>query len=284
MRLPTAAANPLPETPPRPGRRRFLAFLASSAWASTLADTPKLRPLKFRISPEGWGDAQPREVEALLQSAAAVLWQHFPDRDSPRFVVVRGHQGPIVHFKKNAIGESVMELDTGDRYWAQFSYQFGHEFCHILANFDNDWKGNLWFEEMLCETASLFTLRKLAKAWEEAPPFPHWKSFAPAFNRYSDDVMKSRESLSLTGIADYYKKHAAALQADATQRPINGAMAAALLPLFEAAPLHWEAITWLNSKPSPPGETFSEYLEKWATASPNRHQTFIRQIRKLFQG
>ena len=67
---------------------------------------------------------------------------------------------------------AIYERDGIEAYRA---YQFAHEFCHILCNFDDDWKGNNWFEETMCETSSLFVLRRLSKEWEERPPYPAWK-------------------------------------------------------------------------------------------------------------
>lgn len=253
--------------------------LADPAWGK--AET---KQLKFRLLPESWGDASLVELEKVLLSAGGTLWGHFPGRELPRFLVQRGKDGPIVHFKKNIAGETVMELDAEGRRWAQFSYQFAHEFTHILAHFDEDWTGNLWFEETLCETASLFALRTMGRQWRENPIYPNWASYSATLEGYAADVIKSRPVLSQVDLAGFVKKHRDKLQSTPINRAMNGAMAVPLLPLFEALPSRWEAITWLNSRPSQPGESFGDYMDKWEAAAPARHTGFVRLLRKLFVG
>jgi len=64
---------------------------------------------------------------------------------SPILVEAKG--GPIVLFRRGKNDEIFVRLDTGGYLWAQYSYQFAHEFCHILCRYDQDKTGNKWFEE-----------------------------------------------------------------------------------------------------------------------------------------
>src|SRR6478752_6136665 len=118
-------------------RRRFLTGLLLSA--AVLQPGPAgaggADDLKFRVGTDGWGSATPAEVEAVLRSAAAMMWPLFPGRRVEPFVVLRGREGPIVHYQRNVIGEIVMKLDTSGHLWCQYVYQFAHEFCHILCGF-----------------------------------------------------------------------------------------------------------------------------------------------------
>ena len=60
-----------------------------------------------------------------------------------------------------------------DRKWAKFGYQFSHEFCHVLSNYENlKANPNNWFHEAICELASVFTLRRMAERWPTHPPYP----------------------------------------------------------------------------------------------------------------
>jgi hypothetical protein len=262
-------------------RSWLLGFVGLAASSQSYGKTV---PLEFRLLPEGWGHSAPEELRAVLASAAGALWPYFPDRASPKFVVQRGTAGPIVHFQRNVAGETVMQLDTQDRHWAQAVYQFSHEFCHILANFDEDYTGNLWFEEALCETASLFALKTLGRAWRERPPYPNWQSYAAELEKYAQEVIKSRKPLNFNDLQAFCAKNEAKLRTNPTNRALTGSVAVALLPHFEAVPQRWEAVTWLNSKPSPSGESFPEYLDKWESAAPSRHKAFIGMLRKFLLG
>lgn len=242
-----------------------------------------LEGLRFRVATDGWGAARPQEVEAVLGSAAGVLWKFFPGLKREPFVVVRGQDGPIVHYQRNIVGEIVMKLDTEDHLWCQYVYQFSHEFCHILCGFDDEaWKANNWFEETLCETASLFVLRRLSEVWADRPPFPNWLEYAPEFRRYAQGVMDSRSQVGNGHLADFYRQHRRELEQTPRDRSLNGAMALPLLELMEGTPASWQAVTWLNSSPSPEGETFAAYLERWRAAAPVRHREFVTEVMRRF--
>ena len=146
----------------------------------------------FRVETEGFEASEP-DVRAICSSAGRELWRLFPDYNLTPFVVTRGRQGPIVLFQRNDRGEIVMRLDTQNTYWCQYAYQFSHEFCHILCGYDEDFAGNKWFEETLCETASLFCMRAMSRSWENDPPYPHWKDYRHALRSYTDDVIAQRK-------------------------------------------------------------------------------------------
>ncbi len=236
----------------------------------------------FRIAPDGWGDASPEDMRAVVDSAMKALWPYFPKREIEPFVITHVETVPMVHYERTVRREIIMDLATKNKLWSQLAYQFAHEFCHILCNFDKDSRNCLWFEETVCETASLFTLRKLSSMWKKSPPYPNWADYAPALADYAQTVVKSRTPIASGKLAEFYQTHAEALKANPTDRDLNGAMSLVLLDQFERTPQHWEAVTWLNSSPSPPEETFPLYLKKWLQASPPRHQQFIADITKMF--
>lgn len=271
-------------TPPvSVSRRVFLTALAGCAAGRVFAQETSARAIALRVAPDGWGKASPADVESVLRSAAGTLAPFFDGRPIEPVLVVRGREGPIVHYRRNVLKEVVMKLDTQDLYWCQYSYQFAHEFTHVLAGFNAGWNGNKWFEETVCETASLFSLRRMAELWRKDPPNPVWKSYAPRFAEYAGDVIDSRSQVSASRLGDFYRKNAATLRNNPVDRPLNGAIAAVLLPLFESSPEQWRAVSWLNSAPSPEGESFDGYLKKWLRAVPDRHKAFVREIMNLFQ-
>jgi hypothetical protein len=236
----------------------------------------------FRILPDGWGDGSQEHMREVIISAMKVLWPYFPKRRLEPFVIQHVETVPMVHFERTVRKEIIMDLATMGNLWSQLAYQFAHEFCHILCQFDQDGRGNLWFEETLCETASLFTLRHMATNWKTAAPHPDWRPYSASLTDYAETVIKGRTRLTLEKLPDYYQQNSAILRENPTERSRNGAMAAALLELFERQPEHWESITWLNSSPSPPDETFSTYLTKWLRAVPARHQVFVAKLRATF--
>lgn len=244
---------------------------------------PRAVPL-YRIDTTDF-NAGEADIRAVCDSAAKQLWRHFPDYDLEPFVVTRGKSGPIVLFQRNDAKEIVLRLDTSDTFWSQYAYQFGHEFCHILAGFKPGDNANLWFEETLCEMASLYVLRGMSRDWKEEPPYKHWASYRDSLRSYSDDVILKRKmvrEINTQGLAAFQRKHEAVLAKNPTNRDLNGAMAVVLLPLFEEQPENWEAIRWLNHTARPEQESFAGYLQRWHTAAPERHREFVLEIARMY--
>ena len=255
---------------------------APRALAAGAADRPTMPP--YRIEAGGFG-ASEADIRAVLDSAGHALWRHFGDWKIEPMVVVRGTSGPITLYARNERGEIVVKLDTGETYWCQYAYQFAHEFCHVLCGLKEGNSANKWFEETLCETASLYALREMARTWKKSPPYPNWRDYRDSLRQYADDVILKRDLLLemfSSGLPAFYERRRDALRRNATDREANGAMAVALLHVFEKNPAGWESIRWLNSTPVEKDDTFARYLEKWHDAVPERHRDFVGTIAALF--
>jgi len=263
----------------------LLLALTADGWAAE-AKTAYANPAMpaYRIEPEGF-NASARDIRAVCDSAGRELWRFFPGYEIEPLVVSHRHGGPIVLFKRNSRGEIVLRLDTQKTYWSQYAYQFAHEFCHVLCGFDEDYAGNKWFEETLCETASIFVMRAMARAWADDPPYPHWKDYRHALRKYADNVIAKRDDvyeIYKNGLGEFYLAHREELRSDSGRRDLNGAMSLVFLRLFEQRPERWEAVRWLNNSPSLDGETFQEYLQNWHDAVPAKHKPFVALVADLY--
>ena len=158
--------------------------------------------------------------------------------------------------------------EHGRRHWAQHAYQFAHEFGHILANYDEHERHNKWFEESICETASLFVLRRMSETWKVRPPYPNWKDYIPALAKYADERIGPRSCRPARRSRSGTARTNRCSGKEPCLRDKNTVVAVALLPLFEKRPENWEAITWLNDG-KPHGErTFARYLGDWHARVP----------------
>lgn len=242
--------------------------------------------LVISVQPGGWGGAGVQDIQKLLLSAGSELWKHFPGRRLRPIIVRHSDSGPIVLFRQGPAGEYIVKLDVEGTYWAQFTYQFSHELCHILTNYEKKTsRKNKWFEESLCEMASMFALRRMAVTWRTSPPYPHWKSFAPALRKYADDLQakKERQLPQGTTLAKWYRDNEQGLRKNPTLRSKNGVVANELLGLFEAGPESWAAVGYLNMETLDDSDTFKSYLESWHRHCPAKHKEFVRQIGDLFE-
>ena len=253
-------------------------------WTTGICNADSKQSLKIKINPENF-NASRADIEAVCRSAGDQLLKQMEGVPTLTVQVSRGHHGPIALFKRGKEGEYLVKLATEKTFWAQYAYQFSHEICHVLCGYENDYRGNLWFEESLCETASLYCLRAMSREWRTTPPYGNWRSYSPALSDYADNIQKGRDDyieILRIGLPAYYRKHAAHLSGNPTDRKKNGAIALVLLTLLERSPEHWNAIRWLNSSPSPEGETFLQYLTKWHRAAPKEHTDFIEATASLF--
>jgi hypothetical protein len=221
------------------------------------------------------------DVEKVLYSSAGELWRYFPERQLP-VIEVRAKGGPIVLYERGPKGEIRVRLDTGENLWAQMAYQFAHEFTHILCCYDEKHRETKWFEESLCELASLFALHRMAETWKTRPPYSNWKSYAPSLAKYADERIAKAKLPEGKTLAQWYAENAEALRKDATDRPRNCIVAGVLLPLFENQPEAWAAVEYLNTEPFPGPYTFAEYLKAWQGHSPEKLRPFVARIGKEF--
>ena len=239
---------------------------------------------KISVLPGDWG-GDVDDVAAVCRSAAGEFNRLMPDRDpAPITVRYRAKGPPMVVFGKGDDGERRVLLDSRDRAWAQLAFQFAHEYCHIQCNYREANTANLWFEESLCETASLFALKRMATTWKTNPPYGNWKSYAPSLGEYAADRVKGTESRDGLSMAQWLGRHETALRANATDRGKNQVVAVALLPLFEKGPEHWAAVRYLNRWERTTRElTFAEYLRDWHSRVPTEHKEFVAEVGRLFE-
>ena len=236
-----------------------------------------IRPVKA----EEW-KCEIRDVEKVLNSAADELWRYFPDTRLPP-VEVSAKGGPIVLFGRGPQGEIRVRLNTGERLWAQMAYQFAHEFCHILSNYDDKHGPTKWFEESLCETASLFALRRMGHTWETHPPYSNWMSYAPHLTEYAAKRLDEARLPPGKTFAQWYRENAEALRANATDRARNNIVAGVLLPLLEADPQGWEAVSYLNKEVFPANYTFEDHLKAWQRQCPEKRAAFVAKVAAVFE-
>jgi hypothetical protein len=262
-----------------------LTIIIADAWPAHAdekkADPPKRQELDIRpVSQDAWGNNK-EYVRAVLASGADTLWVHFPGRPLPP-ILVEPQGGPITLYDRGRNGEYRVRLDTADNLWAQWTFQFAHEFGHILSNYDEVRHQNKWFEETICEVSSLYVLRKLADTWARDPSPPNWKRYAPALRKYAEDRIRKATLPEGQTLAQWYEANARQLTRTGEDRDRNTVVAVQLLPLFEKSPDHWEAITWLAKAKKGHGESLAEFLKAWQAQCPAKHRAFVAAVADMF--
>jgi hypothetical protein len=236
----------------------------------------------IRVARDGWGDAEPEDVAKVLDSAGRAISFFFPGRSFPPIEVSRSKSGPITLFQRGPAGEIRVRLDVEGRHWSQFAFQFGHEMGHILCGTVEYQNPNLWFEETLCEVASLYVLGRMAESWKTAPPYPNWKDYADSLAKYRRARMEKAKLPEGTILAEWFRSKEPSLRKDPHQREVNLTMATAILPLFEESAGEWESIGSLNTARGDATRPFRQYLQDWSRSAGEKHRGFIQKIASQF--
>jgi hypothetical protein len=278
-------------------RRRFLTLACAATpglfvWGR---DTPAAsdRTLNLKIAGD-FGSAGESDILAVLHSATNELWKHCPNtRFQVRgFHIFHNPNTPITLFDHTADDRIAIGLNAKDTFWSQYAYQYSHEFLHALAGHSNDWrkidlrgkKPNHWLEESLCEAASLFALRAMAKSWRENPPYPNWRDYSQSLHEYAEErIGTTRIAYPDDDFTAWFRSEQPSLRDHSTQREKNNRIALLLLPLFENHPAGWESLTFANLGPPQPEASLEQHFTRWISHTPATLQPFVRQIARLFQ-
>ena len=257
-------------------------ILALGACLAAAAQDAKKDALVIRVARDGWGDAGAEDITKVLESAGGALRARFPGRALPPIEVSRTDKNPITLFQRGPAGEIRVKLNVEGCHWAQFAFQFGHELGHVLCGNVEVENPNLWFEETLCEAASLFVLGRMAESWKTAPPYPNWKDYSDALAKYRRERMEKAKLPEGATLAGWFREKEVSLRKDPRQRDLNLAMASQILPLLEEAPEHWEAVAALNAIHGDASRPFRQYLRDWSQSAAEKHRPFIRKVAERF--
>jgi len=240
------------------------------------------RQLILRPAAQGWGVAAAEDVRRVLTSSATALWQAAGKPQLP-VIEVSSSGGPIVLHRRGPEGEIRVRLATKDRYWCQYAYQFAHEMGHILCSFDDEAGPNEWFEESLCELASLYALGMMAEEWRKDPPAGNWRDYSRALADYRQRLLDRGQLPAGIDLATWFGEEEVFLRETSTDRRRNLIVAVALLPIFEEKPEAWQALSSLNRGVPFAEESFGAHLGQWLASSARGHHRVIRTIARKFK-
>ncbi len=216
------------------------------------------------VANDNWGATSLTAVLAVLQSACDVLTDAFGTPPDAPIHVARWDQDPrTLHDRR----PYEIRLSARDRYWCQYVYQFSHELCHVMTRFDRYRNHrHKWFEETVCQLASLFVLHRLAALWDRTPPpeIIGAKTFAPNHRTYAEDIQAKWRAPLNGPLPEWLSANIATLETDPYRRELNGVVAIALLGRFNEDPLLWRDCGWLNRWEPGADGTFADYLDSWA--------------------
>lgn len=241
--------------------------------------------LVIRVDGDDWGGARKGQIETVLYAVADQLLSRLPAKMAAPILVSHTEGNPVALYDRGPDGEYRVHLHASGERWYLYAYEFAHELCHIMSNYDENLstdrrKDNQWFEESLCETASLYTLKSLAATWETSPPSSEWLRQVPYLRDYFDLLIgeRHRHLPQHTGLGGWMGDLEPQLRRDPYQREKNQVVANQLLPLFEAYPESWDALSYLNLGPDDAHNELWLYLRNWYDNVPMQHKPLVAGV------
>ena len=249
--------------------------------AITLAD------LEITVEPNrGWGNAPTSNIKALCENVALHFQEQFREEHKVKgtLTIVYRASGPIAYYRTyfgGALDEYKIGLKVTDTFWAQFSYQFGHEFCHVMMNHDETHPNNPndWFFEAICELANVWVIRRMGETWAYRAPYPNWIGWRHNLTNYANTLMNKAEvQYSGTG-AEWLERWEERMRHE-EPGAFNYARVSQLsykfLPIFEENPEAWNIV---RQMPDSKGK-MSEYMRDWYGAVDTEDKRFVEAIAK----
>jgi hypothetical protein len=271
----------------------LLGLVASLSLPGTAsAASPATGQISIRVAPGDWGSARAEDIASVLHTVADMVLPYFPRQLPRRLLVAADPHGPRVLLAGSTQAEHVVRLSARDTRWDQFAYQFAHELCHVLASHSAEPGGDggladrhQWFEEALCEAVSLFVLRRLGSSWAKAPPYPHWRAYAPAFGEYAARLQAEphRQLRPTESARAWLEDNRAELERDPYLRSKNEVVATLLLALIEEKPEDLAGLGYLSDGAVRSSRNFEEYLASWYECCPEDERGLARKVVLLFQ-
>lgn len=168
-----------------------------------------------------------------------------------------------------------------DTSWSQIVFQFSHEFCHLLIG--NPVPPSMrWFEESVCELASLFFLEKLAIIWGQSGLLAH-PEYAPSLISYRTNRINSVEDLkNPSDLSDPSSAIWKDAIANCYNRNFNLQIAKLLLPVFSKYPQLWETVPLLGRLPAQDSVSFPMYLGIWRILAGDSYKQPLNELASIF--
>lgn len=237
--------------------------------------------LTITVQPNrSWGDITTTEIKALCYNVVS----HFQDslRDSHKIDgilnVYYANDGPFIrHNPPNRHNIAISALGT---HLNQFTYQFSHELCHVIHNYEDTTvdNPNLWFQESMCMMASIWVLKDMYRTWKDNPPYTHWKNYREFLLSYANSNME-RQGVQYSGTSEQWlTEWEDFLRSDYknpfTHHLLVSQLSYNFLPIFEENPEAWNAV---RQMPSSKGK-IKDYMRDWYDIVDTEDQRFVQAI------
>lgn len=236
---------------------------------------------------KGWGDAPTSNIKRLCENVALHFQEQLRDEHKIQgdLEIVYHADGPIAFYRSyfgGAPDEYKIGLSVTGKYWSQFAYQFGHEFCHLMHNHDEIYEAipdnpNKWFHETICQLANIWVIRRMAETWETRAPYPNWTNYRHSLKSYADNYI-NRPSIQYEGTAADWLKEWEDLMRNKESGAFNYQRVSQLsykfLSIFEDNPKAWNAVRQIPASTA----KMPHYMRQWHSQVDSLDKPIVEAI------
>lgn len=158
----------------------------------------------------------------------------------PLLTVVQDQDGPITFRKHHLIF-----LSSKGLYHLQHIYQFSHELCHFMVP-DEVCKTYRWFEEMLCEAMSWYSLWMIERRGKVSPI----RELGPLYSTISEYIANSQSKricLSNQPLSSFVSNNLPHLRTNCYNGAVNATIAYEVFPMLQEHPELWKIVPHLHT-------------------------------------
>jgi hypothetical protein len=248
--------------------------------------TPQLRfenHNNFTLVGLDWGDVQHSNIVAVLESVITEFYSVLDKNIIPKHSLFITPREDHPQFNKYEAYD-VIGLSAREQLWGRYSYQFSHELCHfvILSDWFEQQSKFGWFEESMCEMASLFVLEKMSQTWETRPPYQNWAYYAGHFAEYINSTIDEYRIDPTQKLSEWISENIEDLEHGRYIRAKNIFVSLKLLPIFKENPDLWKTIQYLNLIDVDDEMVFIDFLTAWKNVLPLNLASIFILIEKTF--
>lgn len=172
-------------------------------------------------------------------------------------------------------------LNTCSNDWHYYVFEFAHELCHYHIRKDRDEVGQSlrWFEESICELASIFTMRAIRQYSMRQTDSAGWYVLGAGLLERLNREEQKAIPINLD-FSDYTSIELQMLVDDEYQREKNTFIALQLLPIFERQPYLWSTVPLLGRVPE--WVAIDEFIRMWYRLSAPEFSDSIIEVSNVF--
>lgn len=224
-----------------------------------------------------WGSASLNGVQSVICLVEAAFGPFFRELINTNRASVLHLSDPVLNPRCVRQSKTIW-LHACNTDWEYYIFEFAHEFCHYQIR--NDVVQNLrWFEESLCQLASVFVMRRIGFRYTKHPNSDAQYKLGTRILKRAALEWKDIKQINLD-FSDWSSVELQMLVEDEYERGKNTYIALRLLPIFEKDPYLWSTILCLGDMPE--WISFNEFIQRWHQLSGPEFSESIVNISRIF--